>query len=217
MSPADLESVATGNQGPSEALSNQGGIVVHQYRTASDDRLVALGLTGDRAAWGELVERHKDGLVNYLTRMTGERGAAEDLAHDAFVRLFERAASYRPRGRFRAYLYRIAVNLLRSQERRKQRWRLIATRFLPANGDRPEPAASARMLGEERDRQVAEAVARLPQRFRAPIVLFNVEGWSYREIADALGCREGTVKSRIHRGRQVLRQELAPYWRGEPA
>ena len=117
--------------------------MVHDYPTASDDRLVALGLTGDRAAWGELVERHKDGLVNYLTRMTGERGAAEDLAHDAFVRLFERAASYRPQGRFRAYLYRIAVNLLRSQERRKQRWRLIATRFLPVNGERPEPATSA--------------------------------------------------------------------------
>ena len=191
--------------------------MVHDYPTASDDRLVALGLTGDRAAWGELVERHKDGLVNYLTRMTGERGAAEDLAHDAFVRLFERAASYRPQGRFRAYLYRIAVNLLRSQERRKQRWRLIATRFLPVNGERPEPAASARVLSDERDRQVAEAVARLPQRFRAPIVLFNVEGWSYREIADALGCREGTVKSRIHRGRAILRQELAPYWSGESA
>ena len=188
-----------------------------EYRTASDDRLVALGLTGDRAAWGELVERHKDGLVNYLTRMTGERAAAEDLAHDAFVRLFERAASYRPLGKFRAYLYRIAVNLLRSQQRRSQRWRLIASRFLPANGDRPEPAASALVLGNERDRQVADAVARLPDRFRAPIVLFNVEGWSYREIATALGCREGTVKSRIFRGRQLLRQELEPYWNGESA
>jgi RNA polymerase sigma factor (sigma-70 family) len=190
---------------------------VDDYRTASDDRLVALGLNGQPAAWGELVERYKDGLVNYLTRMTGERAAAEDLAHDAFVRLFERAASYRPEGKFRAYLYRIAVNLLRSQERRKKRWRLIASRFLPANGDRPEPAAAVRMLSDERDEQVAAALARLPRRFRAPIVLFNVEGWSYREIAAALGCREGTVKSRIHRGRQILRRELAPYWTGESA
>jgi RNA polymerase sigma-70 factor (ECF subfamily) len=191
---------------------------VDDYRTASDDRLVALGLAGDRAAWGELVERHKDGLVNYLTRMTGERASAEDLAHDAFVRLFERAATYRPQDRFRAYLYRIAVNLLRSQARRTQRWRLIATRFLPLSGDRPaEPAASSRLLDDERDRQVADAVARLPHRFRAPIVLFNVEGWSYREIAEALGCREGTVKSRIFRGRQLLRRELEHYWSGESA
>ncbi len=206
-----------GNPGPSRALTSQGGNVVDDYQIASDDRLVALGLSGERAAWGELVERHKDGLVNYLTRMTGERATAEDLAHDAFVRLFEHAASYRPLGKFRAYLYRIAVNLLRSQQRRKQRWRLIASHFLPANGDRPEPPPSARMLGHERDRQVADAVARLPQRFRAPIVLFNVEGWSYREIADALGCREGTVKSRIHRGRLLLRRALAPYWKGESA
>jgi RNA polymerase sigma-70 factor (ECF subfamily) len=192
---------------------------VDEYRTASDDRLVALGLGGDQAAYGELVERYKDGLVNYLTRMTGERAAAEDLAHDAFVRLFERAATYRPQGKFRAYLYRIAVNLLRSKERRRQRWRLVAARFLSTNGDRPAPAAAARLLGDERDRQVADAdaVARLPHRFRAPIVLFNIEGWSYREIAAALGCREGTVKSRIHRGRQLLRQELAPYWTGESA
>jgi RNA polymerase sigma-70 factor (ECF subfamily) len=190
---------------------------VDEYRTASDDRLVALGLGGDQAAYGELVERYKDGFVNYLTRMTGERAAAEDLAHDAFVRLFERAATYRPQGKFRAYLYRIAVNLLRSKERRRQRWRLVAARFLSTNGDRPEPAAAARLLGDERDRQVADAVARLPHRFRAPIVLFNIEGWSYREIAAALGCREGTVKSRIHRGRQLLRQKLAPYWTGESA
>jgi RNA polymerase sigma-70 factor (ECF subfamily) len=190
---------------------------VDEYRTASDDRLVALGLTGDRAAWGELIERHKDGLVNTLTRMTRDRATAEDLAHDAFVRLFERATSYRPQGRFRAYLYRIAVNLLRSQQRRNQRWRLITTHFLPVHDDRPEPPASARLLGDERDRQVADALARLPQRFRAPIVLFNVEGWSYSEIAEALGCREGTVKSRIFRGRQLLRRELEPYWTGESA
>ncbi len=185
------------------------------YRTASDDRLVALGLAGDRAAWGELVERHKDGLVNYLTRMTGERQAAEDLAQEAFLRLFERAAGYRPQGKFRAYLYRIAVNLLRSQERRRRRWQLIAAHFLPTNGGPPERSAAGRLLDHERDRQVADAVARLPQRFRAPIVLFNVEGWSYREIADALGCRVGTVKSRIHRGRHLLRRDLAPYWSGE--
>lgn len=192
----------------------QGGNVVDDYRTASDDRLVALGSAGDRTAWGELVERHKDGLVNYLTRMTGERATAEDLAHDAFVRLFERAAGYRPQGRFRAYLYRIALNLLRSQERRRQRWRLLSARFLPGNNDRPEPAAATRLLGDERDRQVAEALARLPRHFRAPIVLFNVEGWSYREIAEALGCREGTVKSRIFRGREILRRELEPYLSG---
>ena len=187
------------------------------YRTASDDRLVALGVQGDRAAYGELVERHKDGLVSYLTRMTGDRAIAEDLAQETFVRLFEHATSYKPRGKLRAYLFRIAVNLQRSRERRRRRWRLLATRFLSANGRRPEPAATGQLLDRERDRLVADAVARLPGHFRAPIVLFNVEGWSYREIAEALGCREGTVKSRIHRGRQLLRRDLAPYWTGERA
>ncbi len=155
--------------------------------------------------------------MNYLTRMTGDRSRAEDLAHEAFLRLFQSARRYQPQGKFRAYLYRIAANLLRSQERRRRRWQLITARFFPTNGHRPQAAAAGGMLTRERDRKVAEAVHRLPERFRTPIVLFNVEGWSYREIADALGCREGTVKSRIHRARRLLRRELEPYWRaGNP-
>jgi RNA polymerase sigma-70 factor (ECF subfamily) len=188
---------------------------VDDYQNASDDRLVALGLAGDRAAWGELVERHEDALVNTLTRLTGDRAVAEDLAQETFLRLIERGASYRPQGKLRAYLYRIAINLQRSRERRRRRWQALVARFLSVNGSRPEPTAAAGLLARERDRRVADAVARLPHRLRAPIVLYNVEGWSYREIAAALGCREGTVKSRIHRGRRLLRRELAPYWRGE--
>ncbi len=184
------------------------------YKTASDDRLVERGRSGDPAAWGEIVERHKDCLVNYLTRMTADRTVAEDLAQEAFLRFFQKADRYRPRGKLRAYLFRIASNLLRSQQRRQRRWQLLSARFVPPTGE-PPPPPGGEMLERERDRLVAAAVARLPHRFRAPIVLFNVEGWSYREIAEALGCREGTVKSRIHRARRLLRRELQPYWAEE--
>jgi len=181
----------------------------------TDSALMAGVLGGDRGAFTRLVERHKDAVVNYLTRLTGDRDRAEDLAQETFLRLFRAAPGYREQGLLRAYLFRIATNLVRSEERRAKRLRLL----LPFLGGRrhDEPAAVSGMLVQELHRQVAVALAKLPLRFRVPLVLHEIEGWSYADIAQELSCREGTVKSRIHRGRQHLRQRLEPYWNGEAA
>ena len=171
--------------------------------------------TGDRDAFTDLVERHKDAVVNYLTRLTGNRDRAEDLAQETFLRLFRSAGSYTEQGLLRAYLFRIATNLVRSEERRERRLRLL----LPFLGGHrhAEPAAPSGLLRRELHREVAAAVAQLPLRYRVPLVLHEIEGWPYADIARELGCREGTVKSRIHRGRQHLKERLAPYWNGGPA
>jgi len=181
----------------------------------TDSALMSEVLGGDRGAFTQLVERHKDAVVNYLTRLTGDRDRAEDLAQETFLRLFRAAPGYREQGLLRAYLFRIATNLVRSEERRAKRLRLL----LPFFGGRrhDEPAAVSGMLLQELHRQVAVALATLPLRFRVPLVLHEIEGWSYADIAQELSCREGTVKSRIHRGRQHLRQRLEPYWNGETA
>jgi RNA polymerase sigma-70 factor (ECF subfamily) len=171
--------------------------------------------SGDRDAFADLVDRHKDAVVNYLTRLTGNRDRAEDLAQETFLRLFRSAGSYSEQGLLRGYLFRIATNLVRSEERREKRLR----RLLPFLGrqDHAEPAAPSGLLRQEMHREVSAAVAQLPLRFRVPLVLHEIEGWAYADIARALGCREGTVKSRIHRGRQHLKERLAPYWQGGPA
>jgi RNA polymerase sigma-70 factor (ECF subfamily) len=181
----------------------------------TDSALMADVLGGDRGAFTRLVERHKDAVVNYLTRLTGDRDRAEDLAQETFLRLFRAAPQYQEQGLLRAYLFRIATNLVRSEERRAKRLRLL----LPFLGGRrhDEPAAVSGLLVQELHRQVALALAKLPLRFRVPLVLHEIEGWSYADIALELSCREGTVKSRIHRGRQHLRQRLEPYWNGETA
>jgi len=180
-----------------------------------DSALMSEVIGGDRSAFTRLVERHKDAVVNYLTRLTGDRDRAEDLAQETFLRLFQAAPKYQEQGLLRAYLFRIATNLVRSEERRAKRLRLL----LPFLGGRrhDEPAAASGMLLQELHRQVAVALAKLPLRFRVPLVLHEIEGWSYADIAQELSCREGTVKSRIHRGRQHLRQRLEPYWNGETA
>jgi len=181
----------------------------------SDAELMARVREGNREAFADLVDRHKDAVVSYLTRLTGDRDRAEDLGQDTFLRLFRSAGDYTEQGYLRAYLYRIATNLVRSEERRERRLRLLAP-FLSREAH-AEPAATSGLLRQEMHREVTAALARLPLRYRVPLVLHEIEGWSYVDIAEEMGCREGTVKSRVHRGRQQLKAKLEPYWNGGAA
>jgi RNA polymerase sigma-70 factor (ECF subfamily) len=186
-----------------------------QPAAPSDSELMARVRGGDREAFADLADRHKDAVVNYLARLTGDRDRAEDIAQETFLRLWRSASSYVEQGYLRAFLFRIATNLVRSEERREKRFRLL----LPFLGrrDHDEPAAPSGLLLQELHREVAGALAGLPLRYRVPLVLHEIEGWTYVDIARELGCREGTVKSRIHRGRERLRQKLQPYWQGGTA
>lgn len=166
---------------------------------------------GDREAFRLLVERYKDSLVNYLSKIAGNRERAEDFAQDTFLRLFTHAHNYQERGQLVGYLFRIATNLVRSEGRRTQRWRLLSDRY--AHEPRPRPLSQERgLLGEEATSRVSAALETLPHRYRAPLVLREIEGLSYRDIAQALGLKEGTIKSRISRGKEKLRLLLEPYW-----
>lgn len=181
----------------------------------TDGALFEAARNGDAASMALLVDRHKDALVNYLTRLAGCRDRAEDLAQESFLRLIQRSASYRERGHLKAYLYQIATNLARTGERRRRTWRAVAPLWLSTNG---HAATRADQQRSAERRELAErlhrALGELPYRYRIPVVLRDVEDWSYRDIAEVVGCKEGTVKSRIHRGRARLRRELAPDWQG---
>lgn len=193
------------------ALPRPPGTLVVQ---SGDEELMALVRAGDAEAFRQIVERYQDPLVNYLTRLTRSHERAEDYAQEAFVRLYHNAARYRESGRLAGYLFRIATNLLRSEERRRRRWRVLSESFLAEQPRRVESSAQTRLLGGEATERVSDALASLPLRYRAPVVLREIEGWSYAEIAESLGCREGTIKSRISRGKERLRRLLEPYWQG---
>jgi RNA polymerase sigma-70 factor (ECF subfamily) len=147
--------------------------------------------------------------------MAGCRDRAEDLAQDAFVRLVERSAGYREQGHLKAYLYRIATNLFRSSERRERRWRLLEPLLAHGMRRHERPGQDLRLLQGELASQLLAALAEVPVHFRIPLVLRDVEDWPYHDIAALLGCAEGTVKSRLHRGRELLRRLLEERWRGE--
>ena len=179
----------------------------------TDDALMQRVREGDDDAFGEIVDRYKDSLVNYLTLLVRSRDRAEEIAQEAFVRLYRSAANYRERERLGPYLFRIATNLTVSEVRRERRWSLLLPR-LHASTSSSTPSPDANLFTDEIQRHVAAALDRLPLKYRAPLVLFEIEEWSYDEIAKALDIRVGTVKSRISRARELMRRSLAPWWIG---
>ena len=180
-----------------------------------DAELLQRARTQDMDAFACLVERHKDLLVNYMARLTGCRERAEDLAQETFVRFYQTLDRYREEGTLSAYLLRIGTNLVRSEERRRKRWLGLLPVFkATSNGHRAEAGPQLEALAREEQRQVSSALSSLDVLYRAPLVLREIEGLSMKEIASALECHEGTVKSRLHRGRQMLKEKLAPYWNG---
>lgn len=179
----------------------------------TDDALMKRVREGDDDAFGEIVDRYKDSLVNYLTHLVRNRERAEEIAQDAFVRLYRNAANYREQDRLGPYLFRIATNLTVTEVRRAKRWSLLLPR-LHASTPSVTPAPDANLITDEIQRNVNAALERLPLKFRAPLVLFEIEEWSYEAIGAALDLPIGTVKSRISRARDLLRRQLAPWWKG---
>ena len=180
----------------------------------TDSELMTRVQAGDHRSFSEVVDRYKNQLVNYLTHLTSSRDSAEEFAQEAFLRLYRNAHRYDDRGKLAPYLFRIATNLVRSEKRRERRWELLLPRFSADGESHAEPMAQRGLLVDEIQETVSAALESLPVRLKSPVILREIEGWSYQEIAESLGCSEGTVKSRIFRGREQLRRKLAPYWNG---
>ncbi len=166
-------------------------------------------LSQDNATWHRIVEEHSGRVYRLAYRLTGNRADAEDLTQEVFVRVFRSLGSYTP-GTFEGWLHRITTNLFLDGARRKARIRFDSL------GDDPEvrlpgrvPPPDHQVMAGLFDSDVESALAALAPDFRAAVVLCDIEGLSYEEIADVLGLKLGTVRSRIHRGRSQLRKALA--------
>lgn len=170
------------------------------------------GLVRDAMAvpsWDELVRDYSAQVFRVAYRLTGNRQDAEDLAQEAFVRIFRSLSGFTP-GSLSGWINRIVTNLFLDQARRKSKIRFDAfaegsTDSIP--GLEPGPERSYEFNNIDRD--VAQALESLNPDFRAAIVLCDMEGLSYEEVAAVLGIKLGTVRSRIHRARAELRQQLS--------
>ncbi len=159
--------------------------------------------------WDAIVSEHSARVYRLALRLTGNPHDAEDLTQDVFVRVFRSLDTYEP-GNFPGWLHRITTNLFLDRARRATRIRM--DRF----ADGAEERILARDLRPEEtvhdagfDPDIEQALQSLPEDFRVVVVLCDVEGLTYEEIADVLGIKLGTVRSRIHRGRTQLRAALA--------
>jgi RNA polymerase sigma-70 factor (ECF subfamily) len=172
-----------------------------------------------RPSFDEVAEEYGATIYNFAYRLTGDADDAADLAQDVFVRVYRNLDRYQP-GTFDGWLYRITRNLFLDSIRRRQRMRTEPLPDqewrVPASGE-PGPAdvVERRTL----EARLEQGLAGLPEDFRVAVVLCDIEGMSYDEIAAATGWPIGTVRSRIHRGRKQLREHLAatPDHDGAPA
>ena len=185
-----------------------------------DAELVASWKSGDPSAFEILVRRHERRVFGLVFRMLGNREEAEDVAQEAFLALHRHGRRFRGDARFSTFVYRVAANAAlnrrRSLGRRRAREEALAHRQdagddLPSTPRDPEDAAS----GGEIQERVQTALLGLPRDLRMAVVLYDIEGQSYGEIAQVLQIPEGTVKSRIHRARTALRDRLRAFAHAE--
>jgi RNA polymerase sigma factor (sigma-70 family) len=159
--------------------------------------------------WQEVVEQHSARVYRLAYRLTGNKHDAEDLTQEVFVRVFRSLSTYTP-GTFEGWLHRITTNLFLDQVRRKKRIRFDAlAEDADARMPGREPDPSQAYDDTHLDDDVQAALDALSPDFRAAVVLCDIEGLTYEEIAATLGIKLGTVRSRIHRGRAQLRETLA--------
>ncbi|MDP6042252.1 MAG: sigma-70 family RNA polymerase sigma factor, partial [Candidatus Latescibacteria bacterium] len=177
----------------------------------SDVDVLAEVSAGDIDAYGKIVRRYQGRLYNFVFRFVGDRETAEDIVQETFLRAFRKREEYRAIANFSTWLFTIAGNLAKSELRRRKRWRLFSLHRddesdtgmeLPDKSMRPDAVAESSLA----DVQIQEAIASLPDNYRQVILLRDVEGMSYQEIAEIVKCPVGTVKSRVNRARLKLQQ-----------
>ncbi|MBL8981407.1 MAG: RNA polymerase sigma factor [Gemmatimonadetes bacterium] len=184
-------------------------LTLHPRVTAStqdlpDDRdLASRALAGDTRSFEVLFERHAGRVYALCVRMAGDRQRAQELAHDALVRAWERLGSYKGEAAFGTWLHRLTVNVVlesaRSQRRREARVALAEDDDADVGGA-PELAPSD--VGDRID--LERAIAKLPRNARQVFVLHDVEGFRHDEIADRMAIAPGTVRAHLHRARKLL-------------
>jgi len=186
----------------------------------SDHALIEATKSGDEAAFGEIMDRYRSPITNYLYRFLNDYEEAVDLAQETFVRVYFAIDRYHTQFAFSTYIYRIATNLAISEIRRRKRRRLMSLTGLFQSEDDTQvefqppdkrKLQDIELVDDERSQVIARAIAALPEKYRIPVILRDIEGRSYDEIAEIMELGLGTTKSRINRGRGLLKEKLQHY------
>lgn len=189
-----------------------------------DETLMKRFQEGDERAFVELVSRYQDRLHNFLFRYTRNRQDCEDLAQETFIRVYRKRDSYKPIARFSTWMYTIALNLARSEFRKRKKMQLVSIHEDPSEPDSREMVFESeevrpdRALENKMDMELLEgALEQLTEEYRDAVVLRDIQQLSYEEISEITDTPMGTVKSRINRGRIQIQEWMKKRSDGEPS
>ncbi len=189
----------------------------------SDEDLMARVGEDDERAFTELVRRYQGRVTNLVSRVLNDRECADDLAQEVFIRVFVHRRNYRRGSKLSTWVFTIAANLAKNEIRRRVRRRnwfsLDALQEVLKDSAAvladPTEGRDRSMEREQLQNELGKAIATIPEKYRFSLVLRDVEGLAYEEIAEVLGIPGGTVRSRINRARSMLKRKLQPLMRRE--
>lgn len=171
-----------------------------------DFSLIKRFIDGEEDTFNELVRRHKEKVRNIVYLTLNDRDAVDDISQDVFITVYRSLKSFRFESQFTTWLYRITINKCKDHLRRKSIRRIV----LPFRDNQEDPGYEISPESTNTKEIVRNAISRLPDKMRIPLVLKDIEGFSYQEIAETMQCEIGTVKSRIFRAREGLKKILQP-------
>jgi RNA polymerase sigma-70 factor (ECF subfamily) len=177
----------------------------------SDEVLITLVHQGEQGAFRVLLERYQERIRNLIYSIFHEQQVVDDLSQEVFIKAYEALPQFRFQSSFYTWLYRIAVNKSRDELRKRKVRRWFSLQTLLESGDKE---LGSKIVVEQHDNELQELLAAglktLPEKYRIAIILKDVDGLSYEEIAEVMECEIGTVKSRLSRARAMLRKVLEP-------
>lgn len=176
----------------------------------SDKELMELIQAGDDKAFEMLVGRFQDRLLNFVGRIVTDRDTAEELVQETFLRIFNQKKSYTPEYAVSTWIYTIALNLARSELRKRKLRRFLSLDFIKEEADVELPA-KIDLQSVSLAPIIQKAIEKLPVDYKTAFVLCDIQRLPYQQIAEVMGVPVGTVKSRINRARSMLRDKLKPY------
>lgn len=181
-----------------------------KFPEASDKEIMELIQAGDDKAFRELVIRFQDRLMNFVGRIVTDKETSEEIVQETFLRIFNQKQSYTPQYAVSTWIYTIALNLSRSELRKRKLRKFLSLDFLKEEAD-IELADTSMQKMEGLAPVLQKAIEKLPQEYKTAFILCDIQRLPYQQIAEVMRVPVGTVKSRINRARSILREKLKPY------